>query len=264
MYFRQPLTVSRLYFNEISDLVKNIQNEAYMRFIEDALKRGKTNFILIGEAGCGKSEIALNLARYFADTQEKQVHLFDMDMTKPLFRSRDLLGAKELTGITFHFEEQFYDAPTVAGGVRTLLHDPDSIVVMDVGGDDIGARSIGGFMMGTDKSTLCAMYVLNYYRPFCQDIDHIDRFLSEILAVSRLTIDDIHFIDNPNAGVTTTVDEVIEGAANMDDLISGYRPIEMTCVSEDLIDHVRESASLKDPGSIMPLHLYLTYEWLKI
>ena len=44
-----------------------------MKFIEDALKQGKTNFILIGEAGCGKSEIALNLARYFADNQEKRV-----------------------------------------------------------------------------------------------------------------------------------------------------------------------------------------------
>ena len=80
-----------------------------MKFIEEAIKSGKTNFILIGEAGCGKSEIALNLAKYFAETQQKEVHLFDMDMTKPLFRSRDLLRSEEFAGIHFHFEEQFYD-----------------------------------------------------------------------------------------------------------------------------------------------------------
>ncbi len=234
-----------------------------MRFIEDALKMGKTNFILIGEAGCGKSEIALNLAKFFADTGDKEVHLFDMDMTKPLFRSRDMLDSQELAGINFHFEEQFYDAPTVAGGVRALLHDHDSIVVMDVGGDDIGARSIGGFMMGTDKSMLCVMYVLNYYRPFCQDIDHIDQFLSEILAVSRLTLDDIHFVDNPNAGITTTLEEVVSGSEKMHELISQYRPIEMTCIGEDVAGEFSKKTEQANSRSIMPIHLYLTYEWLK-
>ena len=234
-----------------------------MRFIEDALKNGKTNFILIGEAGCGKSEIALNLAKYFAETQEKKVHLFDMDMTKPLFRSRDLFDSEEFDGIEFHYEEQFYDAPTVAGGVRALLHDPESIVVMDVGGDDIGARSIGGFMMGADKNTLCAMYVLNYYRPFCQDMDHIDRFLSEILVVSRLTLNDIHFIDNPNTGVTTTALEAIDGSETMQGLVTQYRPIEMTCIREDLAEEVASDDSFSEQDDIFPLHLYLTYEWLK-
>ena len=230
-----------------------------MKFIEEAIKSGKTNFILIGEAGCGKSEIALNLAKYFEETQQKEVHLFDMDMTKPLFRSRDLLRSEEFAGIHFHFEEQFYDAPTVTGGVRRLMNDPDSIVVMDVGGDDIGARSIGGFMMGADKDALCVMYVLNYFRPFCQDIDHINQFLSEILTVSRLTLDDVHFIDNPNAGITTTLEEVISGAEEMNDLIYTYRPIEMLCIREDMVDEFTHSGA----DNPMPLHLYLTYEWLK-
>ena len=140
-----------------------------MQLIDDALAVGKTNFILIGEAGCGKSEIALNLAKNLATKTDKQIHLFDMDMTKPLFRSRDLLESGELSEVTIHFEEQFYDAPTVVGGVRELLADPNSIVVMDVGGDDIGARSIGGFMLGANKNSLCVLYVLNYYRPFCQE-----------------------------------------------------------------------------------------------
>ena len=231
-----------------------------MQLIKNALAEGKTNFILIGEAGCGKSEIALNLAKYLAGRTEKEVHLFDMDMTKPLFRSRDLTESEEFSDIKIHYQEQFYDAPTIVGGVREFLKDSDSIVVMDVGGDDIGARSIGGFMPGTKKDSLCVLYILNYFRPFCQDIDHIDRFLAEILNVSHLTLDDIHFVDNPNAGISTRVDEMTEGAERMDEIISGYRDIEMICIREEYIDSVKERLP---EDRLMPIHLYLTYEWLK-
>jgi len=131
---------------------------------------------------------------------------------------------------------------------------------MDVGGDDIGARAIGGFMLGVDKKSLCVMYVLNYYRPFCQDIDHIDRFLVEILSVSRLSLEDIHFVDNPNAGLTTTIDEVIDGQKKMDDLISEYSNIEMVVIHEGFYESIKGKLPKE---RLMPIHLYLTYEWLR-
>ena len=86
-----------------------------MQLIKNALAMKKTNFILIGETGCGKSEIALNLAEYLAKNTDKHVHLIDMDMTKPLFRSRDLLNSGKLSDVNIHYEEQFFDAPTVVG-----------------------------------------------------------------------------------------------------------------------------------------------------
>ncbi len=103
-----------------------------MSYIEEMLQKGKTNFILIGEAGCGKSEISLNMALYLSKIQKKAVHLFDLDMTKPLFRSRDVFESEEFSGITVHFERQFFDAPTLVGGVNELLNDEDSIVILDV------------------------------------------------------------------------------------------------------------------------------------
>ena len=74
------------------------------------------NFVLLGEAGSGKSEIALNLAAHLAQCQPLPVHFFDLDMTKPLFRSRDLAEEMEALGVHFHFEKQFMDAPTQVGG----------------------------------------------------------------------------------------------------------------------------------------------------
>lgn len=111
--------------------------------IFSSLYPGIHNFVFIGEAGCGKSEIAINIALMLSANGEKPVHFYDLDMTKPLFRSRDQAKFLEDNGIHVHFEEQFMDAPTLAGGVNRLLRDESVYTILDVGGDYIGARSIG-------------------------------------------------------------------------------------------------------------------------
>ncbi len=163
----------------------------------------KTNFIFVGEAGSGKSEIAINFAKYLASLGNKPVHFFDMDMTKPLFRSRDVIDEVERMGITFHHEVQFMDAPTLVGGVDNHMRDNNCYVVMDVGGDYIGARSIGGYAPGLNKNNTNVYYVLNAYRPWSDNIDHIDYTLGQILGVSHIQLGQIHMINNPNNGLTT-------------------------------------------------------------
>ena len=77
-----------------------------------------SNVVFLGEAGSGKSELALNFAQALAELGGKPVHFFDLDMTKPLFRSRDRREALETLGVEVHYEAQFMDAPTLTGGVR--------------------------------------------------------------------------------------------------------------------------------------------------
>ena len=64
----------------------------------------KKNFVFIGEAGSGKSEIVLNIANKLAEKTGKQVDLFDLDQTKPLYRSRDMQQdfAKRGVNIIYH------------------------------------------------------------------------------------------------------------------------------------------------------------------
>ena len=230
-----------------------------MNTIKKLLSEGKSNFIFVGEAGCGKSEISLNFARHLAETENRPVHFFDMDMTKPLFRSRDVTGEAELGNVHFHFEEQFYDAPTMVGGVRECMQDENCIVVMDVGGDDIGARAVGGLMMGALREHTTTFYVLNSYRPFCMDIEHVDQILGEILAVSHIRLDEIHLIDNPNLGPNTHFEDVLSGSVRMQEIISKYKDIELTCVLENM----KEEAEEKIPTDIFPIRLYLTYPWVR-
>lgn len=229
-----------------------------MAFLQNALANGIHNFLLIGAAGCGKSEIALNLALLAAEESQKPVHFFDMDMTKPLFRSRDVFENPVFQDIHFHFEAQFFDAPTLVGGVREHMRDSDKLLIMDVGGDEIGARSVGGFLLGPRRTDTAILYILNVYRPFCQSLERIDRILSEILAVTHVTVDDLHLIHNPNLGLDTTPEEVIAGAAEMERILDGAKEIELTAVHGDLYDRVKG----KIPTELLPIQPYLTYPWL--
>lgn len=228
-----------------------------MQIICNATKK-HNNFIFLGEAGSGKSEIALNFAWRLSELKEKKVHFFDLDMTKPLFRSRDIKTKMEQMGIVFHYEEQFMDAPVLTGGVTQLLKEDDCFVVMDVGGGDIGARSIGGFAPIVKQTNTCVYYVLNTYRPWSYTIDKIDHTLVSILGVSHIELDQIHLINNPNIGCTTTAEEFIAGSRKMNGIISPYRNIEFSCVKEDLYEKVKMQAD-----SILPIRLFLTYPWLQ-
>lgn len=219
--------------------------------------KGK-NFIFLGEAGSGKSEISINFAINMAKNNNKKVHFFDMDMTKPLFRSRDLSEYLKEVGVEFHCQEQFMDAPTLVGGVNYLLKSKDEIVVMDVGGDYIGARSIGGFAPLINKEDTVVYYVLNNMRPWSYDIEHIDGTLGKILGVSHINLSQVRFIDNSNNGITTTADEYLEGSNNMVDLVTQYKPIDFSCINENLYDEVKDKVRLP----LFPIHLYLTYEWI--
>ena len=172
----------------------------------------KKNFVFVGEAGSGKSELAINFARRLVTMTDKPVHFFDLDMTKPLFRSRDAAASLEASGVIVHFMEQFMDAPTLVGGVNPLLRDENAIVIMDVGGDHIGARSIGGFAPLLNRADAAVFYIINSYRPWSDTIDHIDETLGKILGVSHIQLTQLTLVSNPNNGSeSTTAQEVIDG-----------------------------------------------------
>lgn len=215
------------------------------------------SFVFIGEAGCGKSEIAINLALTLAAQGEKEVHFYDLDMTKPLFRSRDQAKFLESRGVKVHFEEQFMDAPTLVGGVRKLLLDASVYTVLDVGGDYIGARSIGGYAPQLNRPDCAVFYVINPYRPWSMDIEHIDGVLGQTLGVSHVQLDQLRLVGNPNLGTATTAEDVLRGARELHNMVGQYREVEFTTVMEPLFDSVRE----KLDGEVFPIRLYLTYEW---
>ena len=196
----------------------------------------KRNFVFLGEAGCGKSEIAVNLALRLAARGDYPVHFFDLDMTKPLFRSRELAQPLTERGITFHFEEQYMDAPTTVGGPGANLRRDDCYTVLDVGGDYMGARSVGQYAPWFRKSYTAVYYVINPYRPWPDTTERIDIVLLDILTVSHLTLQDLRHVSNPNLGGGTTAEQVLEGRRMLRDTVEPYKPLDFYCAENSLAD----------------------------
>lgn len=215
----------------------------------------KKNFVFLGEAGSGKSEIAVNVACMLGKKvpHGRKVHFFDLDQTKPLFRSRDVRGQLEKEQVTVHFDRQFLDAPTLVGGVAEHLRDERHVVILDVGGNHIGARMIGRFSELLNQENTVACFVINPYRPWSKDLRSIDQTLSSILQVSH--IEKVEIISNPNLGADTSEEEVLAGHRRVMDLISEKMPVSCLCVRRELYEKVRRKIGV----SVMPMDLRMQY-----
>ena len=198
-----------------------------------------SNSIFLGEAGCGKSELAVHLALELA-RQGREVHFFDLDQTKPLMRSRDAEGLLEKAGVSVHFQQQYADAPTQVGGLIPLLLDEKKAVILDVGGNDTGAKLIGGY--AHLLKTADVWFVVNPYRPWSATTEHIDGTLSAILRASRLKMP--RFLLNPNLGGGTTLEEYLSGIKLGLEMLSPYVTVEAATVPAGLYEQAKGETAL--------------------
>ena len=198
-----------------------------------------SNSIFLGEAGCGKSELAVHLALELA-SPGREVHFFDLDQTKPLMRSRDAEGLLEREGVAVHFQQQCADAPTQVGGLIPLLLDEEKTVILDVGGNDTGAKLIGGY--AHLRKAADVWFVVNPYRPWSATTEHIDGTLSAILKASRLKMP--RFLLNPNLGGDTTLAEYLDGIRQGLEMLSPYVAVEAAAVPAPLYEQAKGETAL--------------------
>lgn len=201
--------------------------------------RRQQNTVFLGEAGCGKSELAVHLALELA-SQGQAVHFFDLDQTKPLMRSRDTKELLEAAGVAVHFQQQCADAPTQVGGLIPLLLDESKSVILDVGGNDTGAKLIGGYAHLLKNADV--WFVVNPYRPWSATTEHIDGTLSAILRASRLKMP--RFLLNPNLGGDTTLAEYLDGIRQGLETLSPYVAVEAAAVPAALYEQARTETPL--------------------
>lgn len=221
---------------------------------EDLMKE-KKNFVFIGEAGSGKSEIVLNVALKLAEAAGKPVDLFDLDQTKPLYRSRDMKEDFAKRGVNIHYQDQYLDAPVMVGGVRVSLVS-DNYTLLDIGGGHQAAKFAGAYSDLLSKDDSAPVYIINPYRPWTKSVDAIDGTMRHILGSMRL--DHIYMLGNPNLGYTTTVNEFMDGLKKIDELLDGFTVVNSACVRRDIFG---EAQAMTDKA-LVPIDLFLTYSWV--
>lgn len=167
---------------------------------------------LVGPYGSGKTELALALAGLAVARGASEVLLADLDVLKPYFRSREAGQRAALLGISVVAPQGALasaDLPIVPHEVRGLIGRQDAHVLLDVGGDPVGARVLGSLSDVLAASGCDLLLVLNRYRPFC---DTPERALDQaqfIMAAAQLPLTGV--VSNTHLMDETTKDDVLWG-----------------------------------------------------
>ncbi len=168
---------------------------------------------LLGGAGSGKTEIALALATRWAKAFE-HVHLVDFDFVTPYFRSQDVREALRAAGVRLVASPPQYadiDVPVLPQEIVAVVSARQNRVIFDVGGDPIGAATLGQFRPTLEAAGMASYFVLNGRRPGARRAEEAARLARELVAAAGLSLTGV--IANSNLGPATTPEVVKEGIA---------------------------------------------------
>lgn len=171
-------------------------------------------YIEIGAYGSGKSEYSIHLARSLNSTGTK-VSLADLDVVNPYFRSRDVRAEFALEGIEVIAPKgQFShaDLPMISPRIQGAIEDLSRIVILDVGGDPAGCRTLGRFLDPITKRGYHMQLVINTSRPFTSNPDEISTMINMLESASKLKVSEL--ICNTNL-MEFTDQELVEHGIEM-------------------------------------------------
>ncbi|MBM4320099.1 MAG: cobalamin biosynthesis protein CbiA [Deltaproteobacteria bacterium] len=146
--------------------------------------------VFTGDYGSGKTEVAVNYALALAGLVP-DVRLADLDIVNPYFRSREALALLEENGIeviTPRGQHLTSELPIILPGVKGLLQSSHGRAVLDVGGDDLGARVLSSLYGSWSADEVEMLLVVNCHRPFTDTVDGVLAVLGKIEAAARMPV----------------------------------------------------------------------------
>jgi hypothetical protein len=223
--------------------------------------------LFLGNFGSGKTEVAVNYALHFADRDRdgsasgNGTTLVDLDLVNPYFRSREPMEELEAHGVRVVVPDAQYrhaDLPILAPEVRAALMASTSRVILDVGGDDVGARVLGALHDALPSGSYRALMVLNGNRPHTRDVAGIIRIRSEIELAGRIQV--TGFVSNTHLMGETTVATVLAGyrLAKQASSVSGL-PLEFITAPPGMAEEVAGQVDCE----VLPLRRTLSVPWQK-
>lgn len=210
------------------------------------------NILLFGEYGSGKTELALNLAACLA--AEGPVDFFDMDGTKPVFRSRAQTPGDDR--VVMHRAETLLDAPVIPPGADAAIRNEQRCCIFDIGGSVPGARMAAQLAPALQMCGYEAYLVVNPYRPFCNTAESLGHTLDLIGNAADLQWSGI--IGNPGYGSATTAEDVEAGCRQVLAMASecGVPVAALTATQE-----VKERVSPAFAGQLTVIRRILSNPW---
>lgn len=158
--------------------------------------------LFVGAYGSGKSEVSVNFALWLARTVRRpgqRVVLCDLDTINPYYRSADAREVLEAAGVELiapMYANTNVDVPAVPPAIITVFDDPDCLAVLDIGGEDLGARVIGSLRDRLGGQDFVLNLVVNPYRPATDTPEGVEATVDALSAAAGLRLNGL--IDNAN------------------------------------------------------------------
>lgn len=167
--------------------------------------------LFAGHYGSGKTNIAVNWAKYLK-SQNKPVTIVDLDIVNPYFRTKDSQDEFEKLGIKLvcsEYANTNLDIPALPKEIYGAVADKSSYLIMDIGGDDVGAVAMGRYTPSIlEEDNYEMIYVANCFRPLTKTASDTLEVMKEIEYASGIPFTAI--VNNSNLGVETTAEDVVK------------------------------------------------------
>jgi len=214
--------------------------------------------IITGHYGSGKTEFAVNYAFALAKAGKKTA-IVDLDIVNPYFRSRERephLVEKGIRVISSSVKGISGDLPALSPEIYSVLQDTSYEVVLDVGGDKVGARALGRYHEYFDKEPYDMFFVLNANRHQTSTVDGAISYLRSIEDGSMQKVTAL--VNNTHLCGNTTVEDVMKGQKLCEDVskILGL-PIKYVVVEKKFVDVLPKGLS----GDVLPINIYMKKPW---
>lgn len=224
------------------------------------IKNDKRIRIIIGHYGSGKSEFSMNYVTKLRDLTDAKVAISDLDIVNVYFRTRekrDFLQSKNIMPIDSSIQATSLDLPAVSAQVTAPLTDKSYDYVIDVGGDDVGARVLGRFSHLVEKDDYDMFCVVNANREQTQTTSDVINHIRAIENSSKLKVTGL--INNTHLVRETTIEDILKGQELVKEVSNITNiPIKYVTCLESLIPQL----PINLDGDVFPINLYMRECWM--
>ncbi len=225
----------------------------------------KRMIVIAGHYGSGKTELAVSLALEMAKSPRREYErlaVVDLDVANPYFRSRERMDLLEANGVklyadVYHSTGATAELPALTAALRAPLEDEGCQTIIDLGGNDAGARVLrqfGKYFEGNDHELWA---VVNFRRYETRDIDssreHVEAIQQELQIPVTGLVNNTHLLRE------TTAEIIREGHEKAEVLSKEMSiPLLFTCYPAGII----APEAIADIAPLRPLGLYMRPAYL--
>ncbi|HBH0725358.1 TPA: ATP-binding protein [Clostridioides difficile] len=216
--------------------------------------------IITGHYGSGKSEFAMNYVVKLRDMVSGKVAIADLDVVNVYFRTREkkeLMKSLGIQPIDSSINAPTLDLPAISAEVMSPMVDHSYNSVIDLGGDNVGARVIGRFSHLLKEGYYDMLFVINANREKTQTSEEVIQYIKEIEKSSKLKVTGL--INNTHLIRFTTIDDVLRGQKVAKEVSEKCNiPIRYVACLENLVEQLPKDLE----GEIFPIKLYMREDWM--